>query len=544
VSVHLGTHSYFDCTVRSKKKRTSIGVGNVHAFDTDRFAKQAAFRSVKCVYEKTFCAAIKRSNSTEAHLVKTARNFSPVSYGHWAAALLLGLALRLFFIVHFSSYSGDTKYYEELAHDWLDHGVYGLFVRGQLFPVDMRMPGYPAFLAAVYALFGNAEKAIMVVQAVVDLVTCILAALIAARLAPARNRTLVATAALWMAALCPFTANYSAVVLTEVLATFLTTLALLVFVCILGHPSMDLRIRSLDGKSLLSAVGWFLLGGVLVGVGTLVRPETPLLLIAVGLVLTIRWHHRADWSKLGLAASWMAVGLLLPLMPWAVRNARTLGRIEFLAPRYAQTQGDFILRGFYEWTRTWMVHPGEAYLVTWKLGKAPIPIETLPGSAVDSAAERHRVETILMTYNSELTMTPLQDHEFALLARERTARQPLRTYFFIPIARAWMIWFTPRIELLPYSGKLWPPSEKWRGNPMDFGVTLAFGVLDCIYVGLACVGAWRCRSDSGLGLLVAFILIRTAFLTQMQTVEPRYVIVCFPALLALGAQAWCPAPKP
>jgi len=37
-------------------------------------------------------------------------------------------------------------------------------------------------------------------------------------------------------------------------------------------------------------------------------------------------------------------------------------------------------------------------------------------------------------------------------------------------------------------------------------------------------------------LIVAFILIRTAFLTQLQTCEPRYVSVCFPALLAMGAQ--------
>jgi hypothetical protein len=285
-----------------------------------------------------------------------------------------------------------------------------------------------------------------------------------------------------------------------------------------------------------------MLGGVVVGVGTLVRPEAPLLLVAVGLVLTIRWRHRADWSKLALAASWMAVGLLLPLMPWAVRNARTLGRIEFLAPRYAQAQGDFIPRGFYEWTKTWMVRFEDAYLVPWKLGKAPISIDTLPSSAFDSAAERSRVEALLSRYNSTLNMTPVLDREFALLARERTARQPMRTYFFIPVSRAWMIWFTPRIELLPYSGKLWPPGEKWRGNRIDFGVTLGFGILNCIYLGLAFVGAWRCRSHPALALLITFVVVRTALLTQLQAVEPRYVIVCFPVILALGALA-CAIPQ-
>ena len=481
---------------------------------------------------------------TKDDTATTAPIFPPVSYKQLAAALFVGLALRLFFVAHLSSYSGDTKFYTELARNWLDHGVYGLFVHGQLLPVDMRMPGYPTFLTAIYAVLGRADKTVMIVQAVLDLATCIFAALIAARLAPALNRTLAATAALWMAALCPFTSNYSAIVLTEVLGTFLTTLGLLLFVYVLEDPLLDRPLRSFDRRSLLSACGWFLVGGVLVGVGTLVRPEAPLLLVAVGLVLSIRWRRRADRSKLVLAVSWMAVGLLLPLMPWAVRNARTMGRIEYLAPRYAETRGDFVPRGFFAWTQTWMVRYGDAYLAPWKLGKAPIQIETLPNSAFDSAAERVRVGELLSRYNSDLIMTPMLDQGFAVLARERAARHPLRTYLLIPVFRAWMMWFTPRIELLPYSGKIWPPSQKRRDNPWDFGVTLGYAILDCVYLGLAVFGAWRCRSHPAVAMLIAFVVIRTAFLTQLQTVEPRYVMVCFPALLALGALAWAlPAPS-
>ena len=57
------------------------------------------------------------------------------------------------------------------------------------------------------------------VQAFVDLATCVLAAGIASRLAadaPVAARGRVATVALWLTALCPFTANYAAVPLTEV----------------------------------------------------------------------------------------------------------------------------------------------------------------------------------------------------------------------------------------------------------------------------------------------------------------------------------------
>jgi hypothetical protein len=461
-----------------------------------------------------------------------------VSRANIAAALLAGLALRLFFVVHFPFRAGDTKFYDELARNWLDHGVYGVFALGRLAPTDMRSPGYPAFLAGIYTLFGRTDTAVLVAQAIIDLMTCVLTALIASRLAPTAKRAAVATAALWIAALCPFTANYAAVMLTEVLATFFTTFALLIFVCLLDHPYIHDRDYPVTDSSLLSFASGACFGGVLVGLGTLVRPETPLVLVAAGFIFAIRFRNRADWSKLTLAAAWMAVGLLLPLMPWAVRNARTLGRIQFLAPRYAETEGDFIPQGFFAWTQTWMVRFEDAPLVPWRLGKAPIPVETLPYSAFDSAQERARVGELLSRYNSDLKLSPVLDREFASLARERTSRRPLRTCLFIPVERAWTMWFAPRVGWLRYSGEIWPPAEKWRDNPWDFGVTLGFGLLNLLYVSLLLLGGWRSRAQPAFALLIAFVAIRTAFLTQMQTVEPRYVSVCFPALLALCAQAW------
>jgi hypothetical protein len=234
----------------------------------------------------------------------------------------------------------------------------------------------------------------------------------------------------------------------------------------------------------------------------------------------------------------MCAGLLLPLAPWAARNARTFGRVEFLGPRYAQTYGDFIPRGYFAWTQTWMLRFGDAYLVTWSLGSQPIDVANVPASAFDSDAERARVAELLRRYNSELAMTPVLDREFATLAAERTARNPLRTYIYVPAGRIVAMWFTPRIELLPYSGKLWPPGEKWRGNPADFGVTLGFGILSLAYLGLAVVGWWRYRAQLAATFLILFVAIRTLAMTQLQTVEPRYVIESFPVIVALGALAW------
>jgi hypothetical protein len=465
-------------------------------------------------------------------------NLRLISHKQLAAAMLTGFTLRMLFILHHPFYSGDTHFYEELARNWLYHGVYGFYVNGQLMPADMRMPGYPAFLAAIYAVFGQSTTAVLVVQAVLDLITCYVIAMIAARLAPAAKRTAVVTAALWLAALCPFTAGYTAAVLTETLATFLTALAFYALLRALIDPSIELARAGAGSAALLPFAGWVLLAGLFTGLGTLVRPETPLILAAAGLVLCIRWRRRSDWPKLALAGAWMAVGLILPLLPWAVRNARTLGNVEFLAPHYAETRGDFIPRGFYAWTGTWMVRPRDSYLVPWKLGKEPIGVETLPSSAFDSDSERVRVKMLFNRYNSDLKMSPVIDHDFAELARERTARRPWHAYIFIPAGRATAMWFTPRVELLPYSGELWPPGDRWRGNRIDFGVTLALGILNIVLIGLVLAGAWCCGSKPGLVLAFAFIGIRTVFFTQMHSIEPRYTIVCFPVLLALAAQVW------
>jgi hypothetical protein len=67
-------------------------------------------------------------------------------------------------------------------------------------------------------------------------------------------------------------------------------------------------------------------------------------------------------------------------------------------------------------------------------------------------------------------------------------------------------------------------------------------VLNLIYVGLgfwAAARLWRSNPAArpAVAFLALFIVLRTVFLTTLETPEPRYVLVCFPALIALGAQA-------
>lgn len=449
-----------------------------------------------------------------------------------ALAALAGLSLRLFFVLKSPApVTGDSPFYIELAWNWLKNGVYGAPINGQIAPLDLRVPGYPAFLAAVFAFAGNSSRAVWLVQTVVDVATCFLIALVASRLAPESSRRRVALAGLWLAALCPFTANYTAAVLTETLTIFLTALAILVLLeTELGTGKDERSTASLANR-------WFL-GGIVVGFGSLVRPETPLLLIAAGIVVVAKWWRPKYWPKLMRATVLMGAGLILPLMPWGARNWRSLHEVQFLAPRYLAQPGDYVPLGFNSWTATWLWRFRDVYLVSWKAGDEEISMDDLPASAFDSPEERARVAGLLDQYNDSLTLDPSLDREFGEIAGERTARHPLRTYVTIPVLRSLALWLTPRIELLPHSSHLWPVRVEWQDDRKDFLITGGLALGNYIYIALALIGAWIARRRPGWAFLVVFVVVRTAYFTQIETPEPRYVLECFPAVIALAAQVF------
>jgi hypothetical protein len=464
-------------------------------------------------------------------------------------ALIAGLGLRLFFVLEFPANSGDTVLYEQIAANWLKRHVYAMDVQGTILPVDLRMPGYPAFLALIYALSGRTGEAarlwVMLAQIAVDLLGCLVIARLAAILActsgDAESKRAHAMA-LWLAALCPFTANYTAVPLTEVFATLWTGLASCVLVVVIQRvKKLDFLHRSshlpVGGSVEYPALG----AGLIVGIGTLFRPETPLLLITAAIVsagLFFRLRAFARWLWITLA---MTIGCLVVLSPWALRNLVTRHEVQFLTPKYSTLPGEIVPNGFMAWERTWLYRVRDCYLVPWKLNEEAINVDEIPARAFDSPEEKQRVADILEQYNQDLTLTKEEDDAFGQIARERTARHPLRIFLGIPAARAVVIWFTPRIELLPISGNVFPLAQMHDEDPEDQGFTVLFFFLNVIYVGLGAWGAVRLwRSGTArravVAFLVLFMLLRTAFLTTLETPEPRYVLVCFPMLIAMAAQ--------
>jgi Dolichyl-phosphate-mannose-protein mannosyltransferase len=457
--------------------------------------------------------------------------------GFFLAATLAGLALRLVFVLHFPAVVDDSRLYADIAENWLQHGVYGITNSGEVVPTLSRLPGYPAFLAAIFAIFGWSNfRAVLLIQVLFDLGTCFLIADITRRMLSER----AAKAAFVLAALCPFLANYAAAALTETLEIFFTTVALdLALVGIAG-----LRDDSPSTRPLAAWLGC----GLSIGVCILLRPDGGILFGAIGAYLLLLLFRRklerrraiepAAESRSGpLMLSILYAGVLLtigafgPLLPWTLRNLHTLHRFQPLAPRYANDSDELVMAGFNRWTKTWIADYTSVQEIYWKVPGDPIDATRLPQRAFDSAQQREETAQLFADYSQDHEITPELDARFASLAAARVKAAPLRYYLWLPGLRVADMWLRPRTELLPSDPRWW----EFDDDPVWLTVSVLFGLVNLGYVGMAIAGLLRSRASCCIELFVLFLLLRSLFLATLENPEPRYTLECYPVIVVAAA---------
>jgi len=443
---------------------------------------------------------------------------------YFLVLILLGLALRGYFLHWHFLFQGDSLVYGDLAKNWLLHGVYGVTDSGQVVPVDIRMPGYPAFLAAIFRLFGVEHYgAVVRVQVGIDLFTCFLIAAGARRLWSER----AGKVAFALAALCPFTANYAATPLVETLAIFSAAFAL--FFALRAVQKMRAA-PSWDVAHSFAVADW-ILSGLGIAVSIYLRPDGGLLLLAIALYLlwTAISAREMEFVWVGVL---LGVVSLLPLLPWTLRNWRTLQQIEPLAPFYAEMPGEYVPKGFNRWTKTWIVDFISVMNVYWNVsaegpGEA-VDISNIPARTYDNTAQKQRTEQLFAQYNEALTLSPEMDRAFAELADTRIRERPLRYYVALPLARLADMWLRPRTEMLNLQLDWW----NWEDVPQESAISVALALLDVFYIVAALMSVRR--KLPGCGMLWILIVCRSALLATLPNPEPRYTLECFPALLMLA----------
>lgn len=432
---------------------------------------------------------------------------------HIFFAMLTGLLLRLWFVQNYPVIDGDTLLYADIAHNWFRHGIYGFTRSWGIQPTLIRLPGYPLFLALCFGIFGPGRwTTVLLVQTAMDLTTCLLAASFAARAVSRR----AGVATLFLASLCPFTANYVALPLTETPTLFCITLGLYALLRYIEAPKV--------GR-------WFWVLAFSISWCALLRPDGALLGIVLLPAMFLYVRPRLTARRSTRLATLCAVVTVLPFAAWTVRNVRTFHVFQPLAPRYATDPGEFTPRGWIRWMRTWCVEYTSTAEVYWSVSGDAIDPASLPARAWGHGAQAARTRALIAAYNRTQTMTPALSHAFGQLAAERIASHPWRYWVGLPLARLADMWLRPRTAQLWIELRWWQYSQHHAETVFSW----VYAAVNLLYLLFA---LWGLRQRVPLrGVMLAYILLRCALLLTLEAPEDRYTLECFPMIFILAGTA-------
>ncbi len=483
-----------------------------------------------------------------------------------ALALLAGLALRLWMLGHVFEVSGDSLVYGGLAKNLLLHGQYDLTTAaGKMYPTLIRLPGYPLFLAVCFRLFGMENYySAACAQIGLDLISCLLLADFARRIAPAGLGRRAALAALWLAALCPFTASYTAEPLTETPTLFVLALCLWAMARFRDEPSWTnalwftaavsyATLLRPDGALAGIVFAFFLFRGRNQDVRHAIFPGPQGRGISTPRTKTSPWGPRtggtlervnraSDRVVNGVPAMrfsrMAAVCVLLALAPfavWTVRNWRVFHVFEPLAPRLATDPGESGNPGWERWVKSWCLDYISTYEIYWNVPGDELDVTELPNRAFDTPAQYAETAALAADYNDHgMALTPEIDARFGELAAERIAAHPLRSYVWLPLGRLGDMWLRPRVEDLDIDLDWWVYGHHRAETRFCWG----YAGLNAVYLILGIGGLFL--RPRFWGAMLAYMVLRSALLLTIEAPETRYTLECFPMLFAGGgiAIAW------
>jgi len=213
------------------------------------------------------------------------------------------LATRLFFVMYGQGYNGDSPQYRAIARHIVEHGTFAI-VDGS--PTVFRPPGYPFFMAVVYAFFGTSDLTVLLAQAIVGAAACALLYRLLLRLVGAPVAALTAV----MTAVHTDLAFYAGRILSETLIS--AALVAFVYCVYRANLARDPRVRRRFAAA----------SGITAACVVLVHPRfmgAPLIGMAA------LWLARRDRGEQRRAIALCGVTALVVLAPWTVRNYLEFG---------------------------------------------------------------------------------------------------------------------------------------------------------------------------------------------------------------------------
>ncbi|MCS6806066.1 MAG: glycosyltransferase family 39 protein [Acidobacteriota bacterium] len=221
--------------------------------------------------------------------------------------LLLIIAVEAFVLLHVLGLGyvklehHDHQVYERLAINMMEHSTFSMDHAPPLRPTIFRPPGYPAFIALVYTLFGRSVMAVRVAQFVLLWLTAWLLYMLGTRFVDRHSATV---AALLCATYPPFV----------FMATLYSTTPLLLFLVVLIILAVALLTSQASPRLL-----YFLLVGLAIGALALVRPGFEVLAAPLSGVILFGKAQPTIKRRI-FSATALIIGCGLMIGPWIIRN--------------------------------------------------------------------------------------------------------------------------------------------------------------------------------------------------------------------------------
>ncbi|MEX2614514.1 MAG: hypothetical protein WD767_00290 [Alphaproteobacteria bacterium] len=194
----------------------------------------------------------------------------------------------------------DAILYWDGAKVLLDHGVFGRLTDTGIMPETERAPGYIFFLAGLRWLFSDSLVGILLAQAVLDSLTCVLIAVTGAQLSRSLALAGGLLAACWVNLII-----HSGMILSDSLFVFLMT-------AMLAAAAQFLRTASLGSVAL---------AGLSLGLALATRSVAQLLpFLMLPAAFGVPLFHRRGAAVAALSAVLFLVLSLLPVSPLIYRN--------------------------------------------------------------------------------------------------------------------------------------------------------------------------------------------------------------------------------
>ncbi|HET7507636.1 MAG TPA: glycosyltransferase family 39 protein, partial [Solirubrobacterales bacterium] len=246
----------------------------------------------------------------------------PARYGRRtliALALIaaLGLVFRAVAVVHpVADPADDSHAYYALAKSLYTEGSYG----GPEFHSEATSdwsPGAPWLYAGLFVVTGGPrEGTIRILEALMGVGTILVVFFLGWRLG---GRWPALLGALGVAIYPPFIHSVGEI-MSEPPAMLSLPAAILAFLWAWDHTTAT------DDGTRGSAWAW-LLPGFLFGATAMFRPEYTLVAGAFVVFAAVRWAWQREWAFGATAIALMLVSLLLPIVPWTIRNIVVLDRL-------------------------------------------------------------------------------------------------------------------------------------------------------------------------------------------------------------------------